>query len=80
MPIFKSRTFYTLVVMCLFNILNVYGHLLPAGMSDLVNLMLTSVAAYFHVNPSSVYAPAGSTIVQTSPSVTTVTAPSPVTP
>jgi hypothetical protein len=55
MSIFKSRTFYTLVVMCLFNILNVYGHLLPAGMSDLVNLILTSIAAYFHVNPQQSY-------------------------
>lgn len=59
--IFQSRTFWTLVVMCVYNIINVYGHLLSPSLSSLVNLVLGAVATYFKINPSQVYTPAGTT-------------------
>lgn len=70
---FSSRTFWTLVVMVIYNILNVYGHLLSPSLSDLVNLILGALVTYFHLNPSQVYAPAGSTITATTPNTTVVT-------
>jgi hypothetical protein len=51
----SSRTFWTLVVMCVYNILNVYGHYLSPSLSDLVNIVLSAVAGYFKISPSQNY-------------------------
>lgn len=47
--LFRSRTFYTLVLMFAFDAVSVYGNLLSPNTFALVNLILTSVASYFHL-------------------------------
>jgi hypothetical protein len=49
----KSRTLWTVVVMLVFNLI---PHLpVDQSVKDLVNGILTLLAAYFHVNPSQNY-------------------------
>lgn len=69
-----SRTVWTLVVMIVYNVLDVYGKGLDPQMSTLVNLILGALVSYFHVNPQMVYTPAGT------PPVPPVTPVDPVTP
>ena len=51
----KSRTFWTLIVMFLYNVINVYGAHMSPSLSSLVNLVLGALATYFKLNPSSNY-------------------------
>jgi hypothetical protein len=61
----KSRTFWTVVVMLVFNLI---PHLpVDQSVKDLVNGILTLLAAYFHVNPSQNYTPAQLTTIDTAP-------------
>ena len=53
--ILKSRTNWTLVIMFAFNVLNAFGHYLPADLTTLINGILTSLAVYFKINPSQNY-------------------------
>ena len=49
----KSRTFWTVVVML---IVNLIPHLpVSQPLKDLINSILTLLAVYFHVNPSQNY-------------------------
>jgi hypothetical protein len=66
-----SRTVWSVIVLALFNVLPHSG--LSPEFVDLINGILVAVTGYFHINPNSVYIPAGSTAVQTSPTVVTVT-------
>lgn len=58
---FQSRTFWTLAVMVVYNILNVYGNFLSPSLSSLINLILGALVTYFKLNPSQTYTPAGVT-------------------
>ena len=53
--LFVSRTFWTLVVMVVYNILNVYGGYLSPAISSLINLILGALVSYFKINPSQNY-------------------------
>lgn len=53
--VLHSRTFWTLIAMIINNILAVYGKLLNPDLTTLINLILTGLVAYFHVNPSQNY-------------------------
>jgi hypothetical protein len=66
----QSRTFWTIVVIVIGNILNVKYGLVNANISDLGNTILGMLAAYFKVNPSQDY----------SATVTSLAAPTVVTP
>jgi hypothetical protein len=61
----RSRTFWTVVVMLVFNLI---PHLpVDQSVKDLVNGILTLLAAYFHVNPSQNYNAPALTIIDTAP-------------
>ena len=49
----KSRTFWTVVVMLVFNLIPQLP--VDQGVKDLVNGILTLLATYFHINPSQNY-------------------------
>lgn len=68
-----SKTVWTVIVMALFNLIPQLN--LDPGLKDLINGVLVLVAGYFHVNPNQVYAPAGSTVTQTSPTTVVVSTP-----
>jgi hypothetical protein len=59
--LFRSRAFWTIVAGVIFNALNLYGHYLSPDLATLINLVFGAVTAYFHVNVSQVYTPAGVT-------------------
>lgn len=56
--LWKSRTFWTLILTFVFNAANSTAALLPPQYQMVVNGILASLAAYFHVNPSQQYGPA----------------------
>ena len=45
----RSKTFWTLVLMFVGDVVAVYGNLLTTEQIGLANLILTSVASYFHL-------------------------------
>ncbi len=45
----RSRTFWTLVILVAFDVLQVYGNVMPPAFASLVNLALGTVASYFHL-------------------------------
>ena len=45
----RSKTFWTLILMFVGDFIAVYGNLLSTEQIGLVNLVLTSVASYFHL-------------------------------
>jgi len=51
----KSRTFWTLVAAFVYNVWQLVAPSIPAQYSALVDFVFTSVAAYFHINPSQNY-------------------------
>jgi hypothetical protein len=53
--IFKSRTFYTLAVMFIINGTGAIKGSIPAEYLQIVDLILSVLATYFHVNPSQDY-------------------------
>lgn len=53
--IFKSRTFWTVVVMFFVGGGNAIVPVLPASFQAIVMLALSALATYFHVNPSQNY-------------------------
>lgn len=53
--IFKSRTFWTLVAGFVYNVWQLLAPSIPPQYSALIDLLFTSVATYFHVNPSQTY-------------------------
>lgn len=53
--IFKSRTVWTLVGVFVIGGLNAIVHVLPPDIQALGVALLTSLAAYFHINPSQTY-------------------------
>lgn len=53
----KSRTFWTLILMFAINGYAAISGQLPNGVDMIVNLVLTTAATYFHVNPSQPYPP-----------------------
>ena len=55
--LWKSRTFWTLLLTFAFNAANETAQLLPAPYQMLVNGILAALTAYFHVNPSQQYNP-----------------------
>ncbi len=59
-----SRTVWTVIVMMVFNLIPQLN--IDQSLKDMVNGVLVLVAGYFHVNPNQIYAPAGSTVTQTS--------------
>jgi hypothetical protein len=57
-------------------VLNVLPQLpFSGGVRDLITGILGLLATYFHLNPTQIYAPAGSTIVAETPTTTVVTKP-----
>ena len=71
-----SRTTWTLVVLLLVNVIPAVKNVFPnIAWLDTVNTLLVVVAGYFHINPSSVYAPAGSIVTQETPNTVSVTTP-----
>lgn len=50
-----SRTVGVLVIMCLYNVLALYGNALSPSLNVLVNVVLGAVATYFKVNPNQNY-------------------------
>jgi hypothetical protein len=68
-----SRTFWTVIVMLVFNLLPQLP--LDQAVKDLVNTILTVLVVYFKLNPTQINAPSGSTITQTTPTTVTVTTP-----
>lgn len=61
----RSRTFWTLVVMVLVNV--VPGLPVDQPAKDLLTTVLGLVATYFHVNPSQNYTPQTLTTIDTAP-------------
>lgn len=53
--IFKSRTFWTVVVMFIVGGTNAVASFIPVGIEPIVMLALGGLATYFHVNPSQNY-------------------------
>lgn len=51
----NSRTFWSIAVLVLGNILNVKYHFFSADITDCANAILGSLASYFHVTPSQDY-------------------------
>ena len=47
--LFSSKTFSPLILMFAADAISVYGNLLSSDMLMLVNLVLTSLASYFHL-------------------------------
>lgn len=45
----RSKTFWTLMLMFGLDALSVYGNIMPPNMLMLANLVLTTVASYFHL-------------------------------
>lgn len=45
----RSKTFWTLVLMFVADAITVYGNLLSPQLLGLLNLVLTGVASYFHL-------------------------------
>ena len=61
----KSRTFWTVIVMLVFNLI---PHLpVDQSVKDLVNSILTLLVAYFHLNPSQDYTTPTLTTIDTAP-------------
>lgn len=52
---FRSRTFWTIVVIVLINTLPQVKQYFPQGLYDVVNPVLGFLAAYFHISPSQDY-------------------------
>lgn len=48
--IFKSRTFWTLVVAGLLPVINLFVPILPVGIQAVVELLLSVLASYFHMD------------------------------
>ncbi len=70
----RSRTFWTLVLMLSINSIPEIKNAFPnVAWLDTVNSLLTLLATYFHVNPTQVYAPAGSVVTQETPNTVSVT-------
>ncbi len=55
MKLLSSRTFWTLVLMFVINGYAAIKGTVPGGVDVAINLMLSTLAAYFHVNPSQTY-------------------------
>lgn len=53
--IFKSRTFWTLALMFVINGHAAISGQVPSGVDVIVNFVLSSAAAYFHISPSQNY-------------------------
>jgi hypothetical protein len=51
--VYNSRTFWTIVVMLVFNLIPQLP--IDQAIKDLVNGILSLLATYFHVNPSQTY-------------------------
>lgn len=51
----SSRTFWTLVVLFVINSIHANSGMIPTGIMDILNPILTFAGAYFHVNPSQSY-------------------------
>ena len=66
-----SRTVGVLVIMCLYNVLALYGHGLSPQLNVLVNVVLGAVATYFKVTPGQLYPmpPTTTPVVPATPSV-----------
>ena len=76
MQAFRSRTIWTMIVILLINIIPAVRNSFPnTGWLETVNTLLLLVAGYFKINPTQVYAPAGSTIIAETPTTTVVTTP-----
>lgn len=50
--LFKSRTFWSLVVMFVVNGYAAISGQVPSGIDMVINFALTSLATYFHINKS----------------------------
>jgi hypothetical protein len=68
-----SRTVWTIAAMLIFNLLPSLN--ISPELKDLINAIFTAVAGYFHMNPSQVYAPAGSAVTQETSNTVVVTTP-----
>lgn len=55
MKLLQSRTFWSLVVLFVVNGYASISGQVPAGVDVIVNLVLTTLATYFHTNPSTTY-------------------------
>ena len=51
----KSRTFWTLVVLFIINGINGIHNQIPPALLTIVDVAMTMLATYFHVNPSQSY-------------------------
>ena len=63
--VYNSRTFWTIVVMLVFNLIPQLP--IDQSIKDLVNGVLSLLATYFHVNPSQNYNPPTLTTIDTAP-------------
>jgi uncharacterized protein with HEPN domain len=73
----KSRTIWTMVVILLINIIPAVRNSFPnTGWLETVNTVLLIIAGYFKINPTQIYAPAGSTVTAETPNTTVITTPS----
>jgi hypothetical protein len=45
----RSKTFWTLIVMLVTDVIAVYGNLMSPELISLMNLVLTGIASYFHL-------------------------------
>ena len=55
MYILKSRTFWTIVVLFLVSGVTAIKAFIPTSLQPVVDLVLSALAVYFHVNPSQDY-------------------------
>lgn len=72
-----SRTVGILTLQFLIDAVSILSAHIQPDLLLIINLALSSLASYLHLNPVSITTPPGSTVVQTSPTTTTVTTPTP---
>lgn len=53
--IFKSRTFYVILISGVMSVFQALDHMFPNGVYATALTILTALASYFHVNPSQPY-------------------------
>lgn len=71
-----SRTFGVLVLMFLTDAVSAFGAHIQPDLLILINLALTSLASYLHINPNEIRTPVGTSVTsvtQTSPTTATAT-------
>lgn len=72
---FHSRTSGVLVFQFVTNAVSILATHIQPDLLLLINLALSSLAIYFHLNPNQIYTPTGSTVTDVTPDTVMVSTP-----